>query len=275
MVFPRHPKYPWYVAEESSQTHQIQVTPMQYKSNSWNWRRHWNATPTCGRELFWIVLGEYDNTFVRMKIHHVSFVKLRGQLCALMSWTNIKMPQKLRLARKKWAGWGGETGIPYHYWNWKEAWRNAEVGQSRSPMKWVGQGTSSLDNRQCETRFLVGAVVESQWARALCCQGKGSCMWPPKETSQTEVKPASRLSSSSGQPAAHQELGSKLSVCNIYVDGGKWENWAEIWVVFFMICHCVKCMRTAETGKNVSHDDGQRSCKVTGRPWDTYYVKIS
>lgn len=63
--------------------------------------------------------------------------------------------------------------------------------------------------------------MRNKWARTLCCQGKGSCMWPPKETSQTEVKPASCLSSSSGQPAAHQELGSKLSVCNIYVDGGK------------------------------------------------------
>lgn len=182
---------------------------MQSKSNSWNWRHHWNAIPTCGKEFFWILLDEYDNTFVRMKMHHVSFVKLWGQLCALTSWTNIKMPQKLRLARRKdnsdksntsSGREGGETGIPHHYWNWKEAWRNAEVGQSRSPMKWAGQGASSLDNRQCETRFLIRAVVENKWARALCNQGKGSCMWPPKETSQTEVKPARRLSPSSGQP---------------------------------------------------------------------------
>lgn len=54
--------------------------------------------------------------------------------------------------------------------------------------------------------------MENKWARALCCQGKGPCMWPPKETGP---------SSSSGQPAAHQKLGVNFHLQYFYVDSGK------------------------------------------------------
>lgn len=134
-----------------------------------------------------------------------------------------------------------ETGTHLCYWNLKEAYTNGK--------RWEKQVTSGVSWSATDVRW---GSDESNWARL------------------TRNQPAASLHSSV-KPTACQELETKTSVCNIYVDGGKQSE-------------LDRNMSSYEMYENFSdrkatwtQDDRQteqRGCKVTGCSWDTCYLQV-